>query len=88
MAEGVDTTLVLPAVVVEVDDDDSSPTVVAARWDTSKVHWSLLAPVPTVAVELGLRSNQQGVSEPDQESFTVAVLLPPPTPRACFSESG
>lgn len=74
-------------VEVEVDEPDgeSSPTVVAARCETSKDQLSLFAPDPTADDEFGLRSNQHGVSEPDQSSLTVAVLLPPPTPWCCFS---
>ncbi|KAL1876264.1 hypothetical protein Daus18300_002892 [Diaporthe australafricana] len=65
---------------VVVDDgvaavEELSPTVVAARSDASKDHWSEFAPLPTAALELGFRSNQHGVSEPDQESLMRAVLL-------------
>ena len=65
------------AVAVDVDEVvlASRPTVVAARWETSKDQLSLFAPLPDGADELGLRSNQQGVSEPDQSSLIVAVLL-------------
>jgi hypothetical protein len=61
------------------------PTVVAARSDKSKDQLSELAPLPAGAPALGLKLNQHGVSEPDHESLTRAVLLWPATPWACFS---
>lgn len=78
----------LVVLVKDIDvDNDFGQTLVAAHWDTSK-DWSLLAPEPTGAVELGLRSNQHGVSEPGQLRLTVAVMFPPPTPWCCFSVGG
>lgn len=84
----VEDEILLPLDEAAVEAGDSRPTVVAARWETSNDHSSLLAPPPTVAVELGFRSNQHGVSEPGQSSLTVAVLLRLPTPCFCFSTPG
>lgn len=78
--------VVPPPVVPEIVVADMSPTVVAARWETSKDHWSLFAPAPTEADEFGFKSNQHGVSEPGQSSLTVAVLFLLPTPCFCFSD--